>query len=266
MNSIIQKWIFASPVLFGLGSQVWAQESEADLQRQMRKVEQEIQTEQASLQQQREIASQRVQRNQQRLEQASAQLNQLRATNEQLRGQINATKGQNQALKGSAQAYEAKRQSLTKELVGVVDMISQTTAQGFPIQREERLARLKELRQQLANGALSPEEGMNRLWTFVLERSRQSVEAETWPGSYQIDGSSIPGRYVRLGTVFQAFINDDNSRMFFLVKKGNQWNWQEVGNNVAFRSAMTEAFAVAESKQPPKLVRIPVHVEKEAQK
>lgn len=262
MKSIMQKSTLLLPVLLSLGHVAVAQESEADLQRQMKKVEQEISAEQAALQQQREIANQRTQRNQERIQAAQGQLAQIRANNNQLQGQINATKGQNQGLKASAAAYEAKRIALSKELVGSLDQIANSTASGFPVQKEERLARLKELRAQLLAGSLSPEEGMSRLWTFVLERNRQSVEAETWPGSYNVDGTALPGRFVRLGTTFQAFINDDNSRMFYMAKIGNEWKWVEIGNQNNTRAALLEAFAVAESKQSPKLVRIPVHVEK----
>lgn len=262
MNSIMQKSTLLLPLLIGLGQVALAQESEADLQRQMKKVEQEIAAEQSSLQQQREIANQRIQRNQERLQQGQAQLNQLRSNNNTLQGQINATKGQNQSLKASAAAYEARRVALSKDLIGALDQIAQSTSQGFPVLKEERLNRLKELRAQLSSGSLSPEEGMSRLWTFVLEKNRQAVEAETWPGSYSANGTSIPGRFVRLGTSFQAFVNEDQSRMFYMAKIGQNWQWVEIGNQAPLRAALVDAFAVAEGKQSPKLVRIPVHVEK----
>jgi hypothetical protein len=241
---------------------IWAQESEAELKRQLARVQQELKSEESALQQQRELDAQRKQILMQRLQQADQQIADLKRTQGQIQSEIRQAQANNNGLKATASGWEQRKTTTAREVAQVVLRVEKALVQDFPLQVEERTERLKALRQQLDQGALGPEEGMNRLWSILLERLRQGYQAEAWPGSFALaQGGSASGTYFRIGTVWQGFASEDGREVHFLTRTDSGYSWTAVpAQSLEMRAALKQAAQVATGKLPPQMARIPVQV------
>jgi hypothetical protein len=80
---------------------------------------------------------------------------------------------------------------------------------GFPFKTVERLAELDELDSQLANGVITAQRGINRLWAFIEDEIRISRENAIYSQSVLIDGRNVLVDVAKLGSVMMFFRTRD---------------------------------------------------------
>ena len=82
-------------------------------------------------------------------------------------------------------------------------------AGGFPFKTVERLAELDDLDNQLANGVITAQRGINRLWAFIEDEIRISKENAIYSQSVLIDGNNVLVDVAKLGSVMMFFRTRD---------------------------------------------------------
>jgi len=82
-------------------------------------------------------------------------------------------------------------------------------ANGFPFKTVERLAELDDLDDQLSNGVITAQRGINRLWAFIEDEIRISKENAIYSQSVLIDGNNVLVDVAKLGSVMMFFRTRD---------------------------------------------------------
>lgn len=93
-----------------------------------------------------------------------------------------------------------------------LDQITSLRAQiagGFPFKTLERLAELDELENQLTNGVITAQRGINRLWAFIEDELRISRENAIYSQSVMIDGRNVLVDVAKLGSAMMFFRTRD---------------------------------------------------------
>jgi len=80
---------------------------------------------------------------------------------------------------------------------------------GFPFKTVERLAELDELDNQLGNGVVTAQRGINRLWAFIEDEIRISRENAIYSQSVLINGNNVLVDIAKLGSVMMFFRTRD---------------------------------------------------------
>jgi len=80
---------------------------------------------------------------------------------------------------------------------------------GFPFKTLERLAELDDLDNQLSNGVITAQRGINRLWAFIEDELRISRENAIYSQSVLIDGRNVLVDVAKLGSVMMFFRTRD---------------------------------------------------------
>ena len=142
-------------------------------------------------------------------------------------------------------------------------------ARGIPFRLEKRLEALDLLIRDLNGGNISPEEGMNRLWSLEQNERRLAQEAEVYSGDFAGDAGQadpIQVKYLRVGKQLLAFSSLDGSKLGMLRKAPDSaqggkpgYLWvRESEMDHDLRNAVKQAIATAEGKALPGFVPLPV--------
>ena len=90
-----------------------------------------------------------------------------------------------------------------------IDELRQQVADGFPFKVGERLAELDELEDQLTNGAVTAQRGVNRLWAFIEDEFRISRENAIYSQSISLNGENVLVDIAKLGNAMMFFRTRD---------------------------------------------------------
>lgn len=148
-------------------------------------------------------------------------------------------------------------------------------ASGIPYRLDKRLESIDLLIRDLAGGNISPEEAMNRLWSFEQAERRLAQEAEVYSGDFSGDaGDPIQVQYLRIGKQLLAFSSLDGSKLGVMrqaaiddagsrdpvagaSKPAYEWV-RESEMDREMRHAIKNAIATAQGKSIPGFVPLPV--------
>jgi len=243
----------AGIVMGMLVSTLFAQD-EGELNRQIRSVKEEIAREKELHQQEKERDQAFKVSAQERLKKISEERTALSAQVDSLEVERKRSETLRQKQKSTARWYSKRHDDHSKFLITYVDSLISFVEKDIPYNREERIRSLRSLRELLQNGSISPEEGTDRIWSTLLSLLKVGGSVENWPGTL----GSTPGKYLRLGAVFIAFISDDGREIQTLAQTKEGWKWSSVGDDLELRAALRDALKVSEGKTAPALVLLPV--------
>lgn len=116
-----------------------------------------------------------------------------------------AAQEQRQAVLAASAAGDVLRPALAESFAA----IAQSIEQGLPYRRDERLQALTDLRAQLDQGLLPPQQAAARLWALVEDERRLAREHAIDRQVVVLDGQEVLVRVARLGMVALLFSAED---------------------------------------------------------
>ncbi len=109
-------------------------------------------------------------------------------------------------------------------LLDAIDRLNTSITRGIPFKREERLAGLKELRDQIETDKLAAPRAANRLWAFLEDEFRLTRDNAIQRQTIQLDGEAMLADVAKIGTVMMFFRTDDR-RYGAVRRSGGDWQF-----------------------------------------
>jgi len=239
--------IFAALPLF-------AQESVAEIQRNIKTVKAETEREKSLTEAEAKRHAAYVENAKQKTAIFEGQAKELAGQIDSLKAEIEKLKGARQKALGTARFFENRKTKYIEDLALAIDSLAIFVEHGFPHKNIETADALREISSQLKKNVISPEAAFGRAWEAMLERIRLGYTAETWNGNLEVEGKTIAGKFFRYGAIASIFISQNGETVLWL----NSGKWESAGDNLTLRTILKETVRVADGKTAPKLTQIPI--------
>ena len=241
-----------------LGVALHAQETLSSVQREMDRVEKEIEREKDLHKTERKRAADFEGEKAAKLKALGDQLRLTQGKIDSLKGQLGRARGQKGSFKSQATLYQNKQKEFAKALSKAINERAAALAKDFPYQREKRVSDLQELASALDNSVVTVEDGLGRFFSLLQASLDFAYDTEVYRGSYlATDGSAHEGTYVRMGAALLAFSGEDGQRAAYLTKADTGYVWKDADLSPETREDISTAVKVAQGKMAPQLVRLP---------
>lgn len=135
-----------------------------------------------------------------------------------------------QAVEKHRERIEAQKKTqkdLQPAVVAAIGDVRQTVAKSLPFKREQRLAELDKLDEQLDEGLVSPQKATSRLWQFVEDELRLARENGLYRQIVEVDGEEVLADVARVGMVAIYFKTEDG-RVGMAKQTDEGWQWQKL--------------------------------------
>lgn len=257
--SLIRKRLFIfSLFLASALTRLPAQETLSSVQRELDRVDKEIEQEKELYKNERKRAADFE------IEKAAK----LKAFQDQLvlsQGKIDSLKSQSEqarrkkaGFKNQTSLYQGKQKEFLTALVKQIRGLKSSLKNDFPYQRDKRVSDLEELAAAVESGVVGVEDGLNRFFNLMQSSLDFAYDTEIYHGTYQArDGSSHEGNYVRLGSALLSFAAEDGTVIGYLAKSDSGFAWRDSDLSPDTRQDILTAVKVAQGKTAPQLVNLP---------
>jgi len=240
-----------------------AQETLTSVQRELDRVDKEIEREKELHKSERKRATDFEAEKAAKLKALQEQLRATGGRIDSLKRQQEKARQQKASFKAQSAQYLARQKEFLKAFAKQTRDLAATVRKDFPYDREKRAADLEDLAAALDNGTVGVEEGLNRFFTLSQANLDFAYETEVYRGSYRsADGSDKEGSFVRLGAALLAFAGDDGKTAAWLAKADTGYVWHEADVSPEIRENIFTAMKVAQGKVAPQLVSLPFQAPK----
>lgn len=251
MRSILPAFALALAV-------VHAQETLSSVQRELDRVDKEIEREKELHKSERKRAADFEAEKAAKLKALQDQLRVMGGKIDSLRRQQEKARQQKAAHKAQIAQYQGRQKDFLKAFAAQVRDMAADVRKDFPYDREKRAADLEDLAGALENGTIGVEDGLNRFFALAQANLDFAYETEVYRGAYHAaDGSDKEGSFVRLGAALLAFAGDDGKTAAYLAKVDTGYAWREAEIAPETRNDIFTAVKVAQGKVAPQLVSLP---------
>jgi hypothetical protein len=236
-----------------------AQETLSSVQRELDRVDKEIEREKELHKTERKRAADFEAEKASKLKALQEQLRATGSRIDSLKRQQERARQQKAGFKAQAAQYQARQKDFVKAFTKQVRDQAAAVRKDFPYDREKRAADLEDLANALDNGTVGVEDGLNRFFTLTQSALDFAYDTEVYRGSYHAaDGADKEGSYVRLGAALLAFGGDDGKTAAWLAKADTGYVWHESDVSPEIRDNIFTAVKVAQGKVAPQLVSLPM--------
>ena len=255
--SIAANWINLS------GFNLHAQETLSSVQRDLDRVDKEIEHEKELHKNERKRAVEFDAEKALKLKALQEQLHLSQNKIDSLKKLLDKSKQQKVSFKSQASVFQNHQKEFVKALGKQIHELAASFKNDFPYDREKRVGDLDALAIAIESGVVGVEDGLNRFFTLMQTSLDFAFDTETYRGSYvATDGTTHEGSYVRLGAALMAFADDEGKVTAFLTKEdvtkeGAGYVWKDRDLEPKTREDILTAIKVAQGKVAPQLVSIP---------
>lgn len=240
-----------------------AQESLSSVQRELDRVDKEIEREKELHKTERKRAADFETEKAAKLKALQEQLRLTGARIDSLKRQEERARQQKGSFKAQVVQYQTRQKDFIKAFSRQVRDLAATVRTDFPYDREKRAADLEDLATALDNGTVGVEDGLTRFFALSQANLDFASETEVYRGLYRAaDGANKEGSYVRLGAALLAFAGDDGKTAAWLAKADTGYVWHETDVAPDVRDNIFTAVKVAQGKVAPQLVSLPFQAPK----
>ena len=241
-----------------LAGRAHSQETLSSVQRELDRVDKEIEREKDLHKNERKRAAEFDIEKGAKLKALQDQLHLTQGKIDSLKKQSERARQQKVGFKSQSTAYQARQKEFVKSLAKQIRDLSGSLKKDFPYDRDKRVSDLEELAVAVETGTVGVEDGLNRLFTLMQGSLEFAYDTEVYRGSYLAgDGSSHEGSYVRLGAALLAFADEEGKVAAYLVKEDTGYAWKDKDLSPETRQDIFTAVKVAQGKVAPQLVSIP---------
>ncbi len=248
------------PILcLGWVGSVYAQETLSSVQRELDRVEREIEREKELHKQEIKRASEFSTQKAQRLQALVDQTKLTQARIDSLKKEVEKARRKKTAEKAQAQFYSSKEKEFRQSMAASLLSLANDMRSDFPYSREKRIADLEELAKSVAEGVIPTEEALNRMTGLLSASLDFAANIEVYAGVYTAKtGGSSEGTYLRLGAAFLAFISQDARVGALIVRNEGKYDSLDSELTPKVLDALSAAVRVAQGKESPRLVGLPL--------
>ena len=235
-----------------------AQETLSSVQRDLDRVEKEIEREKELHKTERKRAADFEADKASKTRALQEQMRLTQGKIDSLKRQLDRARQQKGGFRNQAALYQGKQKEFVKSLTTKTREFAVSLKTDFPYLREKRVADLEELATAMESGVVGVEDGVNRLFTLLQSSLDLGYEVEVYRGTYAAtDGSNHEGNFVRLGAAVLAFAGEDGKMAAFLAKQDSGYAWQDKDLAPEIRQDIFTTVSVAQGKAAPQLVNLP---------
>jgi hypothetical protein len=241
-----------------LAARLWAQETLSSVQRELDRVDKEIEREKELHKTERKRAGDFEAEKAGKLKALQEQLRLTGTKIDSLKRQLDRARQQKAGFKAQAAQYQARQKEFLKVFIKQVRDLAAALKKDFPYEREKRVSDLEELATAAESGVVGVEDGLNRFFALTQGSLDFAYDTEVYRGNFHgADGGDHEGSYVRLGAALMAFAGDDGKTAAYLAKVDTGYAWREADLSPETRQDIFTAVKVAQGKVAPQLVGIP---------
>ncbi len=238
-----------------------AQETLSSVQRELDRVEREIQREKELHKAELDRAAEFEKSKARNMTALQEQIKLTEQRTSELQTEIQRTRSQRGAFRARIDQFQSRQKEFSQSLLAQVNETLEHFRQDFPFQREKRVFELEDLAQCLSAGTCQADEGVNRLFAIYLSAVEIGYEVESYAGTYRSTGNEVhEGDYLRLGAALLTFAGHDGKMAAFLTKQDTGWVWVDSGLPDGARQDILHAVKIAQGKVPPELAKLPFRV------
>lgn len=235
-----------------------AQETLTSVQRELDRVDKEIEREKELHKTERKRAGDFETEKSAKLKALQDQLRVTAVRIDSLKRQQERARQQKASFKAQAAQFQVRQKDFLKAFAKQTRDLAVAVRKDFPYDREKRAADLEDLAAALENGTVGVEEGLGRYFALSQANLDFAYDTEVYRGTYHTaDGSDQEGSYVRLGAALLAFGGDDGKTAAWLAKADTGYVWHETDVAPDVRDNIFTAVKVAQGKVAPQLVSLP---------
>ncbi len=238
-----------------------AQETLSSVQRELDRVQRETSREQELHKAERARAAEFEKQKNARLAALQDQIKAADGRIDSLKQRMEVERQRRTAQRGLAAGYVAKQKAFRANLDTEIKAMIAWVETDFPYQRDRRLSEWRELAEANREGTIAVEEVLVRLFGLTQASLDFAGNSEAYPGTYTTGkGQTSEGSYIRLGAVTMAFSSTDGKQQAYLAKTADGYVWRDEELSGDIRSAIRSAVNVAQGKEAPRLVPLPVEI------
>lgn len=239
----------------------YAQETLSSVQRELERVERETDREKDLHKSERARAAEFDKQKAERLQALRDQAQLADARIDSLKQRMEVERKRRAAQRGLTAQYQARQAAFRKDLDREIKNIMVWIENDFPYQKDQRLSEWRELAVGNREATIQVEEVLARVFGLIQGSLDFAFDSEAYPGTYTTStGAQHDGTYVRLGAVMMAFASTDNKLQAYLAKTSNGYVWRDKDLSSQVSKSISEAVRVAQGKEAPRLVALPVEV------
>jgi hypothetical protein len=243
------------------GGFLHAQETLSSVQRELDRVERETEREKELAKSERARAAEFEKQKAERFQALREQSSLADARIDSLKQRMDVERRRRASQRGLAAQYQSRQAAFRKDLDREIKGIMAWIESDFPYQKEQRLSEWRELAEGNREATLQVEEVLARVFGLIQGSLDFSFDSEAYPGTYTTTtGAQHDGTYVRLGAVMMAFSSTDGKLQAYLAKTPSGYVWRDKDLSSAVSKSIAEAVRVAQGKEAPRLVALPVEV------
>ncbi len=243
-----------------------AQETLSSVQRELDRVDKEIEREKDLHKTERKRAGDFENEKASKLKALQDQLRLTQGKIDSLKRQLDRARQQKAGFKGQAAQFQNRQKEFVKALTQQIRDLAGSLKKDFPYDREKRVSDLEDLANAIDNGVVPLEDGLNRFFALSQTSLDFAYDTEVYRGTYHgADGADHEGSYVRLGAALLAFAAEDGKTAAYLAKVDTGYAWRETDLTPETRQDIFTALKVAQGKVAPQLVNIPFQAPKPVQ-
>jgi hypothetical protein len=240
---------------------VRAQETLSSVQRELDRVERDTEREKELHKTERARAAEFEKQKNERLQALRDQARLADARIDSLKQRMEVERRRRAAQRGLTAQYQSRQAAFRKDLDREIQGIMAWIEKDFPYQKDQRLSEWRELADGNREATLQVEEVLARVFGLIQGSLDFAFDSEAYPGTYTTStGAQHDGTYVRLGAVMMAFSSSDGKLQAYLAKTPTGYAWRDRNLTSAVSKAIAEAVRVAQGKEAPRLVALPVEV------
>jgi hypothetical protein len=238
-----------------------AQETLSSVQRELDRVERETEREKDLHKSERARAAEFEKQKAERLQALKDQSSLADARIDSLKQRMEVERQRRASQRAIASQYQARQAAFRKDLDREIKSVVAWLENDFPYQKDQRLSEWKELADGNREATLQVEEVLSRVFGLIQGSVDFAFDSEAYPGTYTTSiGAQLDGTYVRLGAVMMAFASTDGKTQAYLAKTASGYVWRDRNLSSEVSKSIAEAIRVAQGKEAPRLVPLPVEV------
>ena len=183
-----------------------------------------------------------------------ARFEDLKTYNDNMRQLLDSQAAEKARLEQELAEIEVVRRGVVPLMVEMVDVLERFIELDQPMLKDERVARLEELKKNLTRSDVEIAERYRRVIEAYQIEADYGQSIEAYEGPLSLDGRELTVDYLRVGRVGLYYLSLDR-------QAGGIWNqdagdWQALDDNQL--DALDFAVRVARKQAPPNLVPLPL--------
>lgn len=240
-----------------------AQETLSSVQRELDRVDKEIQREKDLHKTERKRAADFENEKAAKLKALQDQLRLTGGRIDSLKRQLDRARQKKAGFRSQIAQYQTRQKDFVNALTGQIRELSASLKHDFPYDRDKRVSDLEDLATAIDSGVVGVEDGLNRFFTLTQASLDFAYDTEVYRGNFHgADGTDHEGSYVRLGAALLAFAGEDGKTAAYLAKSDTGYAWRETDLTPETRQDIFTTVKVAQGKVAPQLVSIPFQAPK----